>query len=381
MKFTYHYKNNIRVGKLDTAHGIIDTPVFMPVGTIGSVKGISWEEIKEINGQIILGNTYHLYLRPGVDFFKKHSGLHKFINWQGPILTDSGGFQVFSLGYRFKQDSQKGDLKEQNFNSLVKIEEDGVKFKSYLDGSLHKFTPKSVIDAQIAFGSDIMMVLDVCTEFPSDYKRAKETMELTHKWARESVEYFRACQRRGVGKSQNLFGIVQGSTYQDLREESAKYISSLDFDGIAIGGVSVGEGKENMKKVLDWVLPHLPENKPRYLMGVGEPDDLILATQAGVDMFDCVLPTRLGRHGTVWVKKEDLEYTKIDLRRNPFREDFGVIEQDCQCFSCRNHYSRSYLGHLLREKELLGLRLASIHNLHIIENLMQKIRENGVKVH
>ncbi len=389
MDFKYEIINKIRVGEIKTAHGKINTPVFMPVGTVGSVKGVSSQELLKLGARIILGNTYHLYLRPGDDFIKKSGGLHQFINWKNPILTDSGGFQVFSLSEnKFQNPNSKLQInnKFQNSNletrnikivdrelNLVKIKESGVEFKSHIDGSKHFFTPESVIDTQIKFGSDIMMVLDVCTEFPATYKRAEETMELTHRWAKRSIDYFRGLQKRGIGETQNLFGIVQGSTYKDLRIKSAEYIASLNFDGIAIGGVSVGEGKQNMKKVIDWVVPYLPENKPRYLMGVGEPGDLIIAVKKGIDMFDCVLPTRLGRHGTVWVKKTKTQYQKIDLRKVSSKNNLNPIDKNCKCFACENNYSQAYISHLIKEKEIMGIRLTSLHNLwtiiHLVENL------------
>lgn len=378
MQFSYKLENGIRKGRIILAHGEIKTPVFMPVGTIGSVKGISPQELKEINAQIILGNTYHLYLRPGEDFLKEVGGLHKFINWDQPLLTDSGGFQVFSLGARrgILNGNTENELIDDKFTGGVKITEDGVIFKSHLDGSENVFTPESVIDTQIKFGSDIMMVLDVCTEYPATWERAKETMELTHRWAKRAIDHFRKLQKQGIGKNQNLFGIIQGSTYEDLRIESAKTISTMGFDGIAIGGVSVGEGKKNMADVLDWVMPYIPEDKPRYLMGVGEPEDLIMATQKGIDMFDCVLPTRLGRHGTVWVKVEDKKYKKIDLRKSVYQKNTASIDEKCNCFACKNQFSQAYISHLIREKEIFGLRLASLHNLYTLLDLMKEIRKS-----
>lgn len=437
-----------RIGELETVHGKIKTPVFMPVGTLGSVKSVSPDELRELGAEIILGNTYHLYLRPGEKLVKKFGGLQKFNGWNGPILTDSGGFQIFSLGSRLSSRvpniiSRRGDFMDsgqarmtdrdcsavaRNDNqksSLVKITEKGAEFRSHIDGSKHFFTPEKVIDIQLALGSDIIMVLDVCTEYPATHKRAKETMEITHGWAKRSIEYFNTKflisnfprpQRLSVAmagrqfpnksripksktnyelrvasykKRPLLFGIVQGSTYKDLRIESARYISSLGFDGIAVGGVSVGEGKTNMKKVMGWVSPILPEDKPHYLMGIGEPEDIVCAIKYGFDMFDCVLPTRLGRHGVVWVnnlkcksqnaksqfKIKNYRFQKIDLRKSKFREDKNILDKNCGCYSCKNGFARAYIRHLIREHEMLGFRLASIHNLHFIISLVEKIRK------
>ena len=290
-------KNLARRGRLTTKRSVIETPIFMPCATVGSVKGISQEELADLGYKMILGNTYHLYLRPGDEHIKKQGGLQKYINWPHSMLTDSGGYQVFSLGHNFKK--YENDETDKNNRGLVKITKDGVTFRSHLDGSRHKFTPEKVIDIQKNLGSDIMMVLDVCTEHPADKERARETMELTQAWAKRASDYW----AKNKNPNQALFGIVQGSTYQDLREESAKFISSLPFDGIAVGGVSVGEGKKSMYEVMKWVSPHLPKDKPHYLMGIGEPEDILEAVKWGFDMFDCVLPTRLGRHGTVWVTK------------------------------------------------------------------------------
>lgn len=402
-------KSHARIGKLKTPHGKITTPVFMPVGTLGAVKTLTPEELETIGAEIILGNTYHLYLRPGEKLIKKIGGLHQFTRWDGPILTDSGGFQVFSLGARLSSRDRLGDRGDlidnkllcpsgaRNDNSksnLVKIKENGVEFRSHLDGSKHLFTPEKVIDIQRDLGSDIMMVLDVCTEFPASYKRAKETMELTHKWAEISAKYWQklAYGRSYIANCHNnkplaisdkplLFGIVQGSIYKDLREESAKFISSLAFDGVAVGGVSVGEGKKHMYEVMKWVGPLLPKDKPHYIMGIGEPEDIIEAIKNGFDMFDCVLPTRLGRHGVVWTKKtltqgrEPSSYSKLDLRKSIYKSDESVIDSTCRCYTCQKRYSRAYLSHLIKEHEILGSRLATIHNVHFIINLVKDIRQ------
>jgi len=358
-------KSAARIGEMVTDHGVIKTPVFMPVGTVGSVKGMSPEELNSLDAEIILGNTYHLYLRPGDKFIKKAAGLHKFINWNKPILTDSGGYQVFSLG---------GD------KNLVKIKDNGVEFRSHLDGSKHYFTPEKVIDIQTNLGSDIMMVLDVCTEFPASYNRAKKTMEITHAWAKKAIDYYQKLMtdnlqhktRRGA-----IFGIIQGSIYKNLREESLKYISSLPFDGVAVGGVSVGEGKTHMYNAMRWTGAKLPSNKPRYIMGIGEPEDIVEAVKNGFDMFDCVLPTRLARHGVVWIhKKSKFKFDKLDLRKGKFKEDLGPIEAGCKCYACKNKFSRAYLAHLIKEKEILGIRLTTMHNLYFLIDLVKNLRKD-----
>lgn len=339
----------------------VETPVFMPVGTNGSVKGISVEEIKAMGYGLILGNTYHLYLRPGEKLVKKMGGIQRFMNWGRGVLTDSGGYQVFSLGQNF--DGQK---------SLVSVYKNSVHFRSHLDGSRHIFTPEKVIDIQKDLGSDIMMVLDECTEFPATHERAQESMTTTHKWAKIANDYWQETKN----DNQALFGIIQGSTFKDLREESAKFISSLDFDGIAVGGVSVGEGKSHMYDVMRWVGPLLPKDKPHYLMGIGEPEDIIEAVKWGFDMFDCVLPTRLGRHGTVWTTKDWQKFPKIDLRKSKHEFDQKPIMKGCGCEACSKGYTRAYLHHLFKTGEMLGLRLASLHNLWLLAELMKKIRKD-----
>lgn len=365
--FKQSKKSLARLGEFETAHGKVQTPVFMPCATVGAVKGISPEELKAIGFKIILGNTYHLYLRPGEKHIKKFGGLQKYINWPGAILTDSGGFQVFSLGKNYI-DFETKEVKD----SLVKVTNRGVWFKSHLDGSKHLFTPEKVIDIQKDLNSDIMMVLDECTEHPATYERAEKSMKLTHEWAKRASDYW---QEAG-NKKQSLFGIVQGSTFQNLREESAKYISSLKFDGIAVGGVSVGEGKENMYQVMKWVGPILPKEKPHYLMGIGEPEDIIEGVKNGIDMFDCVLPTRLGRHGTIWTTTNWKTFKKLDIRKSLYRNDKKVLMPGCGCPTCQAGFTRSYVSHLIREKEMLGMRLTSIHNLWFLNHLVEKIRED-----
>ena len=356
-----------RKGIIKTSHGEFQTPVFMPCATVGAVKGISSEELNDLGYEIILSNTYHLYLRPGEKEIKNFGGLHQFMNWRGPILTDSGGYQVFSLGKNFRQYSEA--IEEV---SLVNVNAGGVWFKSHLDGSRHFFTPEKVIEIQKDLGSDIMMVLDECTEYPATKKRAKTSMEMTHPWAKRSIDYW----QRFKNSKQALFGIVQGSIYKDLREKSVEYISSLPFDGIAVGGVSVGEGKRHMYQVMRWLGPLLPPDKPHYLMGVGEPEDIIKAVKWGFDLFDCVLPTRLGRHGTVWVTSDWKNFRKIDLRKAQYRGDKKVIMKECKCPACSQGYFRAYIGHLIKSKEMLGLRLASLHNLWIIAELMRRLRNS-----
>ncbi len=375
-----------RTGQLKTAHGVVNTPVFMPVGTVGAVKAVAPDELRQMGAEIILGNTYHLFLRPGHEYLEKFGGLHEFNKWNGPILTDSGGYQVFSLGAR---QTQKSKLKTQNTieNSFVKITEKGVEFKSYLDGSNHLFTPKRAIDIQLAIGSDIVMVLDVCTEYPASPERAEETMNLTHSWAKIQIDYWNKLKKQGKIGKKMLFGIVQGSTYKDLRMESAKYISSLGFDGIAVGGVAVGENKVEMRKVMKWVSPYLDPEKPHYLMGIGEPDDIYDAVDYGFDMFDCVSPTRIARHGTFWENKilrvcnskqnlsSKLNFSKQNILKAKFKNDKNVLTKGCGCYTCKSGFSRAYLRHLVKENEILGLRLLSIHNLWTIINLTKSIRE------
>ncbi|SFE23732.1 queuine tRNA-ribosyltransferase [Thermoanaerobacter thermohydrosulfuricus] len=338
-------KTKARLGILETPHGIIETPVFMPVGTQATVKSMTPEELKEIGATIILSNTYHLYLRPGHKIIKKAGGLHKFMNWDRAILTDSGGFQVFSL------------------NSLRKITEDGVEFRSHIDGSRHFFTPEKVIEIQNALGSDIMMSFDECAPYPADYDYVKKSMELTIKWAERGKRAHKNTEK------QALFGIVQGGTYEDLRKECAQRLVDMDFPGYSIGGLSVGEPKNVMYDIVNLTTEYLPEDKPRYLMGVGSPDDLIEGVIRGVDMFDCVLPTRIARNGTVFTSKG-----KLIVRDAPYAEDFSPLDEECDCYTCRN-YSRAYIRHLFKANEILAARLATLHNLYFLIKLMGKIRE------
>ncbi len=364
-KITKKAKNSLaRKGIVRTLHGEFQTPVFMPCATVGAVKGVSAEELKILGYEIILGNTYHLYLRPGEKEIKKLGGIQKFINWNGPVLTDSGGYQIFSLGHNFRN---YGDAIREAL--LVNVRSDGVWFRSHIDGTKHFFSPEKVLEIQKDLGSDILMVLDECTEFPATKERAQYSVEMTNTWAKRSIDYW----KRFGHKKQAIFGIIQGSIYQDLREKAAEFINSLGFDGIAVGGVSVGEGKANMYKVIKWVGPILPPDKPHYLMGVGEPEDILEAVKWGFDMFDCVLPTRLGRHGTVWVTTNWKKFPKIDLRKSRYRQDSQKIMKNCQCPSCSAGYSRAYISHLIRNNEMLGMRLASLHNLWILSELMRRI--------
>lgn len=333
-----------RVGKLHTPHGIIETPIFMPVGTQATVKSLSPEELEDLGAQIILSNTYHLYLRPGHDLVQEAGGLHKFMNWDKPILTDSGGFQVFSLG---------------DFRT---IKEEGVEFRSHLDGSKHLFTPEKVIEIENALGADIIMAFDECAPYPCSFEYAKDSLERTTRWAER-------CKKAHQREDQALFGIIQGGMYRELREQSAREIISLDFPGYGIGGLSVGEPKELMYEMLDYTVPLIPKDKPRYLMGVGAPDNVVEGIMRGVDMFDCVLPTRIARNGTVMSKRG-----KIVIRNAKYARDFRPLDSECSCYTCHN-YSRAYIRHLLKADEILGLRLTSIHNLHFLLTLVKEIRE------
>ena len=354
--FTLMHKDkssNARIGKLVTVHGEINTPVFMPVGTQGTVKAISTQELKDIGTEIILGNAYHLYLRPGLEIIKKAGGLHKFMSWDRPILTDSGGYQIFSLA------------------TLRKLSDEGVEFSSHIDGSKHFITPDKAIDIQRILGSDIMMTLDECVHYPAAKDYVEQSLELTTKWARRSKEYFEVSKSKSTGglDKQLLFGIVQGSTYLDLRKKAVKDLLEIGFDGYAIGGVSVGEPENLIHEVAAYTASLLPQDKARYLMGLGTPPDVVEAIANGVDMFDCVVPTRNGRNGQAFTWDGD-----IQLRNAEYKEDFHPIDNVCECFACRNH-TRAYIRHLLNTQELLSLRLVSLHNLHFYVKLIQLSRE------
>ncbi len=333
-----------RRGVIHTPHGDIQTPVFMPVGTQATVKSLTPEELKEIGAQIILSNTYHLYLRPGHELVKEAGGLHQFMRWNRPILTDCGGFQVFSL------------------SDLRTISEEGVEFKSHLDGSKHFLSPEKVMEIEEALGADIIMAFDECVEYPASYEYTKNSMERTTRWAKRCKEAHKTVDKQG------LFGIIQGGFYKDLRLQSAKDLIALDFPGYAIGGISVGEPKEEFLDILHYTAPLMPENKPRYLMGVGTPDYLIEAALAGIDMCDCVLPTRIARNGTAMTWNG-----KVVVRNATYERDFTPLDPECDCYTCKN-YTRAYIRHLVKTKEILGVRLLSMHNLYFLTKLMERVR-------
>src|SRR3989339_1424434 len=390
-----------RAGILHTEHGDIETPIFMPVGTQATVKSLDPVDLENINAQIILANTYHLHLRPGEDLIADYQGLHKFMNWSRPILTDSGGFQVFSLG--------QGNEGVQG--RLVNIDDDGVTFTSHIDGSTHRFTPESAIDIQHKLGADIIMAFDECTPDDADVKYTREAMNRTHRWAERCIKYHKtkmspllagegrvrsgqvadsqtsSCTSpcEGEGNKQFLFGIVQGANHKELREESARAISAMDFDGIAIGGESVGFNMEATKNILDWVNPIIPKNKPHYTMGVGfSPSDLFEIVERGVDMFDCVSPTRMARNGALFCHPDTIRAisgaeahscnSRINILNAKYRDDKSPIDPLCTCSTCKN-YSRAYLNHLFKAEELLAYRLTTIHNVHFFLNLMREIRQ------
>ena len=339
-------KTGARRGRIYTPHGIIETPVFMPVGTQATVKAMTPDELKEmVDARIILSNTYHLFLRPGDELIKEAGGLHKFMNWDRPILTDSGGFQVFSLA------------------DLRNITEEGVKFKSHLDGSEKFLSPEISMKIQNNLGSDIMMAFDECAPYPSDYDYTKKSMEMTTRWAKRCLEAHKNKEKQG------LFGIVQGGMYKDLREQSAKALVELDFPGYAVGGLSVGEPAELMYEILSATTPFLPENKPRYLMGVGTPDYLIEAVLRGIDMCDCVLPTRIARNGTAMTSEG-----KVVVRNATYERDWTPLDHNCDCYTCKN-YTRAYIRHLVKCGEILGARLITIHNLRFLVKLMEDVRK------
>lgn len=389
----------VRNKKIKTPHGVLTTPFFMPIATKGAVKNLAKEELAALGTQIVLGNTYHLWLRPGTDIVKKAGGLHRFMNWSGPILTDSGGFQVFSLGERATK-----NIKNERGKSSVKLTEKGVEFKDPLDGKKYFLTPEDSIQIQFDLGSDILMCLDECPGFPVNREYAQKSMELTSRWAKRCQGYFESQisnvkspagqhpKLRAMADRQNrnpklktvrplLFGIVQGSVFKDLRQESAKQITSLGFDGYAIGGVAVGEPRQYFWEVLRWVLPLLPEDKPRYLMGLGKPEEIVKAVELGVDMFDCVIPTREARHGRLYKFKNQRAkfkisgkfYETLQITNEKFKKDFQPPDKNCDCYTCQN-YSRAYLRHLFVTQEPLALRLATIHNLRFYLKLMEELK-------
>jgi queuine tRNA-ribosyltransferase len=356
-----------RRGRVRTAHGVIDTPAFMPIGTQGSVKGVSPRELRELDAQIILGNTYHLFVRPGLDVIKHFGGLHKFMNWDGPILTDSGGYQIFSLA------------------KLRKITEDGVEFQNHIDGARAFISPEIAMEIQFALGGDIAMTLDECVPYPCEYDYAAQSAEMTARWAKRCKEWKKENAQRSTSNTQRpteettvsqlstinsqlLFGIVQGATFEDLRKQSAQAIVDIDFDGYAIGGVSVGEPEDEMMQAVESAEPFLPVAKPRYAMGLGTPPQLLEMIARGMDMFDCVLPTRLARNGTAFSATGTL-----NLKNAEFTWDKRPVEESCTCPACRE-FSRGYIRHLIKAEEILGLRLITLHNLHFYLNLMNRAR-------
>ncbi len=338
-----------RAGTLHTPHGTIHTPIFMPVGTQATVKSVSPEELRQAGAEIILANTYHLMLRPGSQLIAEFGGLHSFMHWDGPILTDSGGFQVFSLGH------------------LRKLSEEGVAFKSHLDGSARLLTPESVMQIEFELGSDIILPLDICAEYPCAYDAAKKAMERTHRWAERAL-----AAREKYQSQQTLFGIVQGAFEPELRQQSARFIGSLPFPGLSIGGLSVGEPKQEMWDLLKYVTPELPRDKPRHLLGVGSPEDLVIGVGLGMDMFDCVLPTRVARHGGLFTT-----HGRVNIKSARYRAEHGAIEEDCDCYTCRN-YSAAYVHHLARTEEQLYYRLGTIHNLRFMLRLAGQLRASVI---
>ncbi|MDQ2903910.1 MAG: tRNA guanosine(34) transglycosylase Tgt [Ktedonobacteraceae bacterium] len=338
-----------RAGTIHTPHGTIHTPIFMPVGTQATVKSVSPEELREAGAQIILANTYHLMLRPGSALIDDFGGLHQFMHWDGPLLTDSGGFQVFSLGH------------------LRKLSEEGVSFKSHLDGSPHLMTPESVMRLEAELGADIVLPLDICAAYPCDAGAAREAMERTHRWAQRALDVFSREPHRPA-RQQTLFGIVQGAFEPELRQQSARFIGSLPFPGLSIGGLSVGEPKALMWEMLRYVTPELPRDKPRHLLGVGSPEDLVMGVDLGMDMFDCVLPTRVARHGGLFTR-----FGRVNIKSARFRAEHGPIEEGCDCATCC-HYSAAYVHHLARTEEQLYYRLGSIHNIRFMLRLAGEIR-------
>jgi len=406
-------QTHARCGIIHTPHGDIETPAFVPVGTQATVKSLNVDELKELNVHMFFVNTYHMYLRPGLDVIQTFGGLHHFMGWDRPIITDSGGFQIFSLGRKKyshslnqlgsiavpagRQDSRNQVVeRDQNASPvLVKISDDGVEFQSHWDGTKHVFTPERSMEYQWILGSDIHIAFDDCTPYGVKYEKAKRSMERTHAWAKRSlIRHQELSKNPAVAKAlagnqepgtknkelssknkvyQALYGSIQGSVFEELRKTSAAFITSLPFDGFAIGGVSVGESKEEMQNVLDWVMPMLPEDKPRHLLGVGEIDDIFALIEHGVDTFDCVQPTRLARVGRLYSFGEDKKPCEVDITKAVYAHDKGPNDEGCQCYTC-THVTRGYLHHLFKTRELLGYRLATIHNIFWIQSLVSQIR-------
>src|SRR3989344_2826409 len=389
MKFEILKKSknlNARNGIITTPHGKIHTPHFIPVATAATVRGLNQEDMKELNAEVLLANTYHLHLRPGDKIIRKLGGLHKFMNWNKPLFTDSGGFQAFSLGYGMEHninklgtifpESRKASEKQPK---IAEISDKGVAFKDLASGKLVHLNPKKSMQIQQSLGADIILAFDECTSPLSNYEYTKKAMERTHKWARESLYYHKKPLKAKKNKkygNQSLYGIVQGGEYRNLRIESAKFISSLNFDGIAIGG-SLGKSKEDMHRILDWVVPLLPENKPRHLLGIGNIEDLFKCVEKGIDTFDCVMPTRIARRGALFISPKSHGNLKnkfrINIKNSKYKLDRKPIDRDCNCLTCKN-YSRAYLNHLYKSQELAYYKLASLHNVNFMLRLMEKIR-------
>lgn len=406
-KVTHNDVNSkARTGIVTTPHGDIQTPAFVPVGTQATVKSLTPAELEDLDVELFFVNTYHVFLRPGMEVIKKAGGLHSFMGVNSPIITDSGGFQVFSLGrkkYTTRTKKSQKDLKSEKGEHhtqetlISKIDEDGVTFQSHWDGSLHTFSPEVSMQAQWDLGSDIHIAFDECPPFPCDYAHAQQAMERTHRWAVRSLEEHKrvrssqlavrsrtqsnkktsANYEMPTANYQALYGVVQGSVFEDLRIKSADFISAMDFDGIAIGGVAVGEGKNEMRQVCDWVVPRLPDAKPRHLLGVGEIDDIFEIVERGVDTFDCVQPTRLARMGRLFSRQFAVGSGQFDfdITRKEYAQDMNPIDDQCDCYVCQN-FTRAYLHHLFRVKELLAYRLATLHNIKFLQNLINKIRFN-----
>lgn len=385
MKFQIKTKSKTsgaRTGIIETAHGKIHTPYFIPVATAATVRALDQEDMNSLDAEVLLANTYHLHLRPGDKIIKKLGGLHKFMNWNKPLFTDSGGFQAFSLGYGMEHSINKlGNIFPgkknliQSSKKLAKVSDNGVIFKDPATGTFVKLSPKKSIEIQQNLGADIILAFDECTSPLSDYEYTKKAMERTHAWAKQSLNFHNAKRKK---TKQAIYGIIQGGEYQDLRTISSKYISSLDFDGLAIGG-ALGKSKEDMHKILDWVVPLLPESKPRHLLGIGSIDDLFKCVEKGMDTFDCVAPTRIARRGALFISPEGGGNLKNKFRINidnaKYKLDKKPIDRNCKCLACQN-YTRAYLSHLYRAKELSYFRLASLHNMHFILKLMEKIRHS-----
>ncbi len=381
-----------RRGRINTSHGSIETPAFFPVGTQATVKTLSQQELWDMGARLILGNTYHLYMRPGADTIAAAGGLHQFQSWPGALFTDSGGFQVFSLGLgkaarqqgskaardsslALQSQTRNSKLETRNSPLLARIDDDGVTFHSHLDGSIHRFTPEISLATQHKIGADIILSFDECAPHPATHEYTQEAMQRTHAWAKRGLDYH---QQHGQSH-QHLFGITQGGVYQDLRQQSAKYIDTLDFDGYCVGGVSVGESKDQMRQAVEWSTPHLNPAKPRHLLGVGDIDDIFMGVERGIDTFDCVTPTRWARNGTLIVHPQTAKAEgsanpyRLIITNGKYRQDFSPPDPTCRCWVCTT-YTRAYLNHLCRAGEILGARLASYHNVYTMLGLMQKVR-------